>query len=936
MYKAKIILYILFLLVGAYSYSQELPPIQVYTPQAYGAESQNWAISQSDDKHIYVANNIGLLEFNGAKWQLYPSPNETILRAVAVSGERIYTGCYMEFGYWERNQFGLLDYTSLIPKMKEEMVEDEHIWKIIPLDDWIVFQSLDRIYLFNTINETFKIIESESGITKMFLVDETIMFQKTNQGIFKIENGISQLVSAHVLLKEKGVVNIFENQGKYLIQFANDGFYILNSESINKWDIEANQLLTRSSVYNSIRLSDKSFLLGTISNGLIHLTEEGKINYIINQGNALSNNTVLSLYEDMDQNVWLGLDEGINCINIKSPFREFSNQAGNLGTVYTSAIYDGNLYLGTNQGLFFKPKDSLEKFKFINNTRGQVWSLVELNGTLFCGHNEGTFVIDNGAAKLVSNISGTWDIKSIPNMPNKLLQGNYEGLHVLEKKNGKWGVKNFIEGFKNSSRFFEVKPDDNTIYVNHEYKGVYELRVNADFTKVTNVAKVVELPKGLHSSLVKYNDDLLYAVKEGIFKYDYTEKKFSKDSLLSSVFSGEDYITGKLVADKRENRLWIFGEKNISYINPGKLSSNPEINKISISSDLRKSMTGFENIRAIEDETYLFGTSNGYLLMYLNHIKDSQHSVTINSVKKGKLGIADIYVNTEEENEFQNPENNIEFSFSVPVYNKYSVLEYRHQLEGIYDSWSGWSDESEVFYKNLPYGDYTFNVSARFGDKEVGEMASYTFTIKKPWYISNTMIVFYLLGLLLFSFLMHNIYKRYYKKEQEKLLEKSKRDLELKQLENEQQRMQYENEALTKDIESKNRELAISTMSLIKKNEFLNNIKEELTNKENSQGLKSVVNIIDKNLNNTDDWKFFEEAFNNADKDFLKKMKNLHPTLTSNDLRLCAYLRLNLSSKEIAPLLNISPRSVEVKRYRLRKKMSLPHETSLTNYILEV
>ena len=68
----------------------------------------------------------------------------------------------------------------------------------------------------------------------------------------------------------------------------------------------------------------------------------------------------------------------------------------------------------------------------------------------------------------------------------------------------------------------------------------------------------------------------------------------------------------------------------------------------------------------------------------------------------------------------------------------------------------------------------------------------------------------------------------------------------------------------------------------------------------------------------------------------MKKMKSIHPTITPNDLRLCAYLRLNLSSKEIAPLLNISHKSVEVKRYRLRKKLELDHEQSLSNYIIEI
>src|SRR5690606_5252453 len=100
------------------------------------------------------------------------------------------------------------------------------------------------------------------------------------------------------------------------------------------------------------------------------------------------------------------------------------------------------------------------------------------------------------------------------------------------------------------------------------------------------------------------------------------------------------------------------------------------------------------------------------------------------------------------------------------------------------------------------------------------------------------------------------------------------------------------------------------------------------------RNIRSVLGEIDRNINSEDDWKFFEDAFNNADKDFLKRIKARHDNLTHHDLRLCAYLRLNLSSKEIAPLLNISVRSVEMKRYRLRKKFDLPHPDNLTDYIL--
>ena len=167
-------------------------------------------------------------------------------------------------------------------------------------------------------------------------------------------------------------------------------------------------------------------------------------------------------------------------------------------------------------------------------------------------------------------------------------------------------------------------------------------------------------------------------------------------------------------------------------------------------------------------------------------------------------------------------------------------------------------------------------------------------------------------------------------------MERKQRDFALSQLENEKVIMRLKNEKLQGEIFSKTRELSVSTMNIINKNELLRTIKDELTLVKDETNIKPVIKIINKNIANTSDWELFQEAFNNADSDFLKKVKTLHTSLSPNDLRLCAYLRLNLSSKEIAPLLNISVRSVEIKRYRLRKKMDLPHEDSLVAYILNI
>ena len=254
----------------------------------------------------------------------------------------------------------------------------------------------------------------------------------------------------------------------------------------------------------------------------------------------------------------------------------------------------------------------------------------------------------------------------------------------------------------------------------------------------------------------------------------------------------------------------------------------------------------------------------------------------------------------------------------------------------MYDKWSVWSQNSIEVFENLPHGDYIFNVRAKIGDRISDNIASYSFKIVRPWYISNLLLTMYVLGFLIVIFLTHNQYKKYYSKQRQKIIEKNKQILALEQAQNEKEIIRIKNEQLRTDFKKKSKELAASAMSIVRKNELLTTIKNELNTMKDNINVRPVVNIIDKSLKQNDDWEFFQEAFNNADSEFLKNIKALHPTLSPNDLKLCAYLRLNLSSKEIAPLLNISPRSVEIKRYRLRKKMNLLHEDNLVNYILEL
>ncbi|MBT7575349.1 MAG: hypothetical protein HN631_05550, partial [Flavobacteriaceae bacterium] len=671
--------------------------------------------------------------------------------------------------------------------------------------------------------------------------------------------------------------------------------------------------------------------LGSVGQGLFLLDSDLKSLKKIDKSRGLANNTVLSLYEDTKNNIWLGLDNGITVINNDSPFSIYSDSDGVLGTIYATKLFNKILYVGTNQGLFFKKYNTDEPFRLIKETSGQVWSLIEIDNTLFCGHNNGTFIVSNGSVKKISNTNGSWTFRKISNDSSDVLEGSYYGLKILSKVNEQWIVKNNITGFDISSRFFEIS-NNGKIIVSHGYKGVYKLSVNSDFTNIIDYELDSIALKGGNTSLAKFDNNIYYNYDKGMLKYNSLSNDFSKDTLLSNL-SSKDLLYG-IIRNDFDGKLWLFSENNIHYVYKDLVSGNKKVSSIVSTNQLRR--TVFENISKIDESNYVIGTNNGYITMDLDKYKLLPPKVNISKIESYELNQNPITVNKEEFIQFESSFNNLRFHTNVSNYQKFQPITFEYLLEGYLPEWVSVKESPFIEFNNLKPGDYEFKVRARVGDFYSSNVDSISFSVESPWYFSNFMIANYFLVFAIVFFLFNRSYEKYYREKEQKIIRTNQNKLELIEIEKKQALMAVENIKLQNDIESKNRELAVSTMSMIKKNQFLSKIKSDLKKSESGDKIFSVIKMIDRNLNNKDDWKFFEEAFNNADKDFLKKVKSTHPSLTNNDLRLCAYLRLNLSSKDIAPLLNISLSSVEIKRYRLRKKMQLTHNEGLTDHLLSL
>jgi len=949
--------FLLFLLLSHYTFASDIksigvPYIENYSKSIYGAGNQNWSIAKDNHGIMYYGNAEGLLTFDGKYWQKYKMPNGQIVRSVAVDNKgKIYTGCFGEFGYWaiKNNKLTYHSLTFLLPKGSK--ITDE-IWKIYIDQDRVIFQSFSKILIYQ--NQKISVISSSKSL---------LFLHKVNKRFFVeiLENGLHELVGNKLVylpqsdqLGKQGILSILPyKNGGLLIGTSKNGLFTYDGKTFSQLNTPANDFLKTYQLNNGVQLLGKYYAYGTILNGLIIIDENGNIVQKINKSSGLQNNTVLSLYADDEQNLWAGLDNGIDRIELNSPLYFYFDKTGQFGTVYSSIIFNNKIYLGTNQGLFYSewsPNTASNlNFKLIQGSQGQVWELNIIDNELICGHNSGTFKVLGDRIEWISRTGGGWTIKKLNSNPNYLIQGTYVGLSLYQKTPGT-GLKFItqISGFDAPSRFIE-QDNKGDIWVGHAYKGLYKLTLNSDYTKVITTKYFDErngLPGNYNINIFNLENRIVFSTDYGFYTYDELSNKFTRYEVLNK----------KLGSFASSNNIIKAGEKKYWFINHGKTSlvNFTEPGKIEIDSNQFSLLDGrmvqyYENISKISNSIYLISVDDGFVIY---HTQQNQ-SNTRNKLPKILIRrIDDItdkyYTLSETGNDMEIPyrRNNIRISFSLPYYRQ-SNIKYQYFLEGYSKDWSEWSDATDKDFTNLASGSYKFKLRAKLNDSSVTNVTTFKFTILRPWYLNNWSLLVYSLLFAVILIFGKKIYERKLKKDSLAIsarLKAERDEILRKEAEaNEKQINKLQTEKLQAELASKNRELANSAMTLVYKNELLQKLSDEITKLKDENGKKlsddqtrKIQKVINDGMNDERDWHLFENSFNEAHESFFKKLKAQHPDLVPNDLKLCAYLRMNMSSKEMSSLLNISLRGVEIRRYRLRKKLEVPHDKNLTEFLMEL
>jgi len=330
-----------------------------------------------------------------------------------------------------------------------------------------------------------------------------------------------------------------------------------------------------------------------------------------------------------------------------------------------------------------------------------------------------------------------------------------------------------------------------------------------------------------------------------------------------------------------------------------------------------------------QDSSYLFCIQNGYARLKPKKIHASDTTTSKTWIRSIVTPSRTIFLtpNKQETILLKLKERDIDIFFTNTAYGR--LKSYKVHLAGHEDQWHTLQNESFKRYTNLSGGTYQFLVYC--GD-QANEQAVVEFEVQLRWYETPWARVAFALAFIGIVYLFY----RWHKYRLKQIGRQKEKQLQ-------EERIKSNNELLKMELDSKRKELANSAMNLVKKNELLNDMRDKLLalrkehrDIERSTAYKSLIKLVDQSRSSEQDLALFDESFEEIHDSFYKKLKEDYPDLTPGDLRLAAYLKMNLSSKEIAPLLNISVRGVENKRYRLRKKLDLSADENLTEFIMQL
>ena len=821
-----ILFYFLFQLSNSFSQKFELgvPPITNYTPKEYKLDNQNWAVEQDLLGTIFIGNNAGLLYYDGNEWESIKIANKIRMRSLAKDTDgKIYVGSEGEFGFLEPNQKGTLIYHSLsktLPKNEKDFLE---VWSTIVIKSNIYFCTKFAVYKFN--NNKLKAIykpNKDNYFHKFFSVDDILFIRENGKGILKENNNALVLIDGGELFSDTKVDVLINTYNGLFIGTRQDGFYIQNinnklSKKFEKLKIEAQNIYNNNTeLYCGIKLKNGDIALGTFQNGVFIIDVSGNILQHINKEKGLNDNKVHSIFEDLNQNIWVALDKGISMIEHNSPFVKFNEVLGLEGNVNSFVKHKKYFYASTSQGIYYLPTNYKSNQKFeplILNNEGYSLITFDANGNniLLASTKNGLFIIDATNASLIDE-NQYFSLHQPQSSKQFLFAG---GAGVLAKyifNNNKFNLQANYTNVNGEIR--TIVSNESNVYAGSENIGIYNTPINNNYETISSMV-TPDLKFVSKYCLFNLNNKIGFGTSSGFYKFNDNEKPAVRLFKTNNQFNDKYFDVMKATMDY-DNNLWFLYFQNGQQSEVGCIKSlNTETPKFD--NHLFKPLKSIviKDFYFEENGIKWFSTNDGLFKFDFSKSKHSKPNfiTRITSVKtpfKSTLFSGFYYVDKKGNNiistkqpselisEIEYSKNSLQFHYSATCYNYKSEVYYSSFLKNFDDGYTDWTKETKREITNLHEGKYTFCIKAKDIYDNVSSVSEYSFIIKAPWYRTIWSYISYIIIIIYFMYLIVKLNTQRLKTKNE-LLEKTVHE-RTKEIEKQKDELLDKNKEITDSI----------------------------------------------------------------------------------------------------------------------------------------
>lgn len=946
-------------------------------------------IFKDSDGFIWFGTRNGLCRFDGYTFTVFKKTEGEN----SISGNRILDIAeddegFIWIGTYKNGLNKLSKYTGHFTHYGRESGIGERINRIKKFTDGSIWICSNRgLANYKAVNDSFNVYLSNEGQNQSIHSDLVHDIFETSSGDIYVAPEFAGLQKFN--RKKETFTDVFyardnllgTNYRKKIIEDKNGVLWIA---AHNHGLCSYNPKTNKSEIFTT-RNSDLStdVLMGNMAldvKGNIWLcTEEDGINIFniekkqfsflrhqIDQKESLSTNHTYSIYIDNDQLVWIGtFDKGLNVYN---PHQEKFNaslfSADDLKVLRGHSVLDvfedtqNRVWFGTDGNGLYKFEKGEKPVLIKEKERGSTTLLSSNIITAIGQDSEGNILLGTYTGGLVS-----FDVdknQSKIYLPDYSGPGNLTSTNVWEifsdSRKRTWlgllgtGVDEFLPNagkFNNYGPFTQAaykidfpnvmvitEDSDGDIWFGTEGRGLFILdHQTQKVYQIPNDTTYKIATEGIVKCLLQDRWGFMWIGTEdnGLFKFDKKTNTFEK------IIFDKSRPTDPVLSIQEDNigNIWMGTSRGLFQLN----TNTRKINRFETADGLSSNDFNADAMIKLEDGRILAGTKNGadiiepdrtHLNQTLPKVIFTKLTVLNNEVFpnkeiNGRIILSKNIVFTKAF-ELTWKEKIFTIEFAALNYTLPKKCQYKYMLEGFDEKWVQ-TDANRRFasYSNLAPGDYTFKVMASNNDGKWGNnQTSIQIKVKPPFYQTW---VFKIVASLLLLFIAIVLYRRRINIHKERFRQK--------QLQQERKIMELEKEMM----ESELKKLAFN---ILNKNKLLieqKNRIQSLSNKAKvsvKEGLQKIVESIDADLDDEKDWKFIEPQIDKAYNQFILKLKQEHPDLTATEIRLAAYIRMNLTTKEICEFMNKTQRAIENDRYRLRKKIGLESNDSIQSYFLNL